>query len=100
MALAQPQLIGIETNFRDRADGLEIQYTQDIRQDFLDANKRERAYNAQHRAQELHRVASIPTSVIEVWMRQGFDIYEQPTSAIVKRLRSESLDDFLTSDKV
>lgn len=100
MALAQPALIGVNTSFHDDPSGLVIKHTQDIDDSFIESNKRERAFNAQHRAQDLHRVASIPTAVVELWKRQGFDIYEQSTTEIMKRLRSENLVAFITSDKV
>ena len=45
------------------------------------------------------RVASIPTGVIEQWTREGFNIYEESGKAIIKRLREQSLDAFITTDK-
>ena len=51
---------------------------------------------------EFMRVASIPTAVVEKWMREGFNILTMGTltgADIVKRLKAENLDAFLTTDK-
>ena len=47
------------------------------------------------------RVASIPTVVVEKWMREGFNIMsgEHSASEIVKRLKNENLEAFLTTEK-
>ena len=47
------------------------------------------------------RVASIPVVVVEKWMREGFDIMSGKHTAaeIVKRLKQENLDAFLTTEK-
>jgi hypothetical protein len=47
------------------------------------------------------KVASIPAVVVEKWMREGFNILDQNIDGreIVKRLKAENLDAFLTTDK-
>ena len=47
------------------------------------------------------RVASIPTIVVEKWMREGFDIMtgEHSAAEIVKKLKQENLHAFLTTEK-
>jgi hypothetical protein len=47
-------------------------------------------------------VAEVPTMLVEVWARQGFDIVNDrniKARDIVKRLKAEGLDDFLTTNK-
>jgi len=50
---------------------------------------------------DFHRVASIPTVVVEKWMREGFNIWDKNVKAseIVSRLKAEHLDGFLTTTK-
>ena len=47
------------------------------------------------------RVASIPTIVVEKWMREGFNIMtgEHSAAEIVARLKNENLEAFLTTEK-
>jgi hypothetical protein len=48
---------------------------------------------------EFHRVASIPTVVVEKWLREGFNIWEASGPEIVKRLKAENLDAFMATEK-
>ena len=48
------------------------------------------------------KVASIPTAVVEKWMREGFNIMTDKNitaKQIVNKLKSENLDAFLTTEK-
>jgi hypothetical protein len=45
------------------------------------------------------RVASIPTAVVEQWMREGFNIWEATGQEIVKRLKDQALDGFMATNK-
>lgn len=45
-------------------------------------------------------VASIPTSLVNQWIRQGFDFYSAPANEIIKRLRMEGYDKFITCGNV
>jgi hypothetical protein len=45
------------------------------------------------------RVASIPTVVVEQWLREGFNIWEATGPEIVKRLRDQNLDGFMATEK-
>lgn len=83
--------------FKD--DDTTIQATQEIPDDFLTECHENRVASTEGRMGEYHQFASIPTAVVDMWMRQGFNIYQEPMSAIVKRLRSEDLTAFLTTEK-
>lgn len=41
-------------------------------------------------------VASIPTSLVNSWIRQGFDFWSAPANEILKRLRMEGYEKFIT----
>ena len=47
------------------------------------------------------RVASIPTVIVEKWMKEGFNIFDQNVDGkdIIKRLKAEGLEAFLTTEK-
>lgn len=82
----------------ENADGLFVKKNQIISDDFLTMTKDDR-FDSKERAKEYHRVASIPVVVVEKWLKEGFDIYREPLKAIIKKLKQENLDAFLTSNK-
>lgn len=92
------QLILPQFEFDDNVET--IKHTQTITDEFLKGNAEKR--NASYKpAGDFHQMASIPTSVVEKWMREGFNIFDKNTTAkeIVDRLRAENLQAFLTSNK-
>ena len=94
-------LIGIDTEYDQDADGVFRKHTQNITQDFLDDIKEQRNASTERKEGEFMRVASIPTVVVEKWMREGFNILDPNVNGkeIVRRLKAENLDAFLTTDK-
>ena len=90
MSKRDTNLIGIKTDFVEEDDEtLTRKHTQSIPQWFLDGLKQERDASRGQREGDFMRVASIPTVVVEKWMR----------AEIVARLKAENLDGFLTTDK-
>ncbi len=79
---------------------LVIKNEQYIPDEFISTLRKERADSLHTPAGEFHRVASIPTAVVDKWYREGFDIQREPIQATLKRLRQEQLDAFITSNKV
>jgi ribose 1,5-bisphosphokinase PhnN len=65
---------------------------------FLTAN-RDARFESKERAREYHRFASIPVVVVEQWLKEGFDVYKESPKAILKRLREQNLEAFITSNK-
>lgn len=94
-------LIGVDQQFDHDADGLLMKHSQHISDDFLTSLKEQRNASKDRREGEYMRVASIPTVVVEKWMREGFDIMngEHSAAEIVKRLKAENLEAFLTTEK-
>jgi hypothetical protein len=84
---------------KENVDGLLIKKEQYIPDDFLDANKDDRFESTHTRAKEYHRFASIPVVVVEQWLKEGFDVYREPAKEIIKRLKQQNLQAFLTSNK-
>ena len=97
----QPQVIGIDTDYGCDVDGVFRKHTQQINQAFLDNVAEQRNRSREQREREFMSVAQIPTIVVEQWMRDGFDIFsgEHSAAEIVKRLKRENLDAFLTTEK-
>ncbi len=78
---------------------LVIQRTQEIPSSFLDELRDERLHSDAAPIGNFMRVASIPTVVVEKWLREGFDIHKESAKAIVARLRAEDLSAFLTTSR-
>lgn len=94
-------LLGVETELYADNDNFIRKNTQDITQEFLDGLKDHRNNASGKREGEFMRVASIPTVIVEKWMSEGFNIFDQNVNGkeIVRRLKAENLDAFLTTDK-
>ncbi len=98
---AMTQLILPEYKFKDDVDAqFVIEHTQEITDEFLAQCKAEREASTA-RAGEFHKVAALPTALVEHWMREGFNIYDKNVTAaqIVARLEQDNLTVFKTTDK-
>lgn len=93
------QFIDQQVSFDENSDGLIIQRSQEIPDDFLQSLKNEKANSNSVREGDYMRAASIPVSVVEQWVRQGFDFQNADARTILARLRSEHLDYFITTEK-
>jgi hypothetical protein len=92
-------LLDAHTDIGFNCDGVFREYTQAIPDEFLDTLKDERAAKANMRAGEHERVCSVPTFVVELWLRQGFDYYKESARACIQRLREHNLECFITTPK-
>ena len=96
-------LLGVNTAYiEEDADSITRKHSQHIPQWHLDNLKEQRNRSTEQREGEFMRVASIPVVVIEKWMREGFDVLSDRNITgkdILKRLKSENLDAFITTDK-
>lgn len=77
-----------------------VQFTQEVPDDFLSDLKSERMASATLRAQENHRVASVPVAVYDLWFRQGHDPYKWTAKELLLKLNQDGLDGFITTNKV
>ena len=93
------KLIDSNTYFEENTDGLVIQTVQEIPQRFLDKLKEDRFDSKHRRSGEYVRVASIPTVIVDKWLREGYDFHNESVKNIVAKLKMEGLDAFLTTDK-
>lgn len=97
-----PHVIDQLISFHDGMDTssqLTIERAQEIPTSFLDALAEKRKASSGAPAGDFHQVASIPTIIYEKWLREGYDAGQEPISKTLARLRAESLDYFITTDK-
>ena len=68
---------------------------------FLDRLKDKRSASVNAPMGDMHHVASIPTSVVEKWMAEGFNIYDKNVGlkAILQRLRAEDMNGLIATAK-
>ena len=88
----------IDTNARivDDVGDLFISRTQEIPQEYLDILK-EQQDQFKWNLDGFTKVASIPTALADKWLAEGFDIYKAPAKDIIRRLRMEEFDVFVTA---
>jgi len=76
-----------------------LERSQSIDSSYIDGLKAQRAESMNVREGNFMRVASIPVAIVDKWKREGFDVFVEPARAIVARLHTECLDDFITTNK-
>jgi hypothetical protein len=92
-------LLGVETEYLQEGDRVTFKNTQNITPAFMDDLRDSRNASTETREKDFQRVASIPVVVHEQWLREGFDLYKASVKEITKRLRDQSLDYFMATDK-
>lgn len=93
------KLLGVETEYLQEGDRVTFKNTQNITTAFMDDLKDSRNASDNTLEKEFQRVASIPVAVHEQWLREGFDLYQHSVKEITKRLRDQSLDYFMATNK-
>jgi hypothetical protein len=84
----------------DSDRNLVIKHSQEINAEFLESIRQARFESTQRPMGDFHRFASVPTAVVEKWKREGFDVMKEPAKAIIRKLQSEDLGAFITTNKV
>lgn len=97
--MSRDTLLDNEPTLGTNVDGLFIRHDQLITQDFLDGLHSERLAKAAVRTSDYHAVADVPTSVVELWMRQGHDFWRMTPKQIVDKLRKDDLHAFLATPR-
>lgn len=93
------KLHDININFSENTDGLIIEKSQEIPDWWLKTLKEERDESKHRRTGDFHRAASIPVSVHELWLSQGYDCTKEPIRKTLAKLKTDGLDAFITTDK-
>lgn len=99
--LLSPRLdvVDADTTIGFNVDGMFLKHEQTVSDDLLETLKSERLAKAALRAGEMDRVASIPTFVVELWLRQGRDFYNASATEIVSWLERDDLQAFIATPK-
>jgi|688.fasta_scaffold985553_2 hypothetical protein len=100
--MTKTTLIDLTVTISEDSDAsVVVKKEQPIPQSFLDRLKTFRDDSSNRRMGDFERIASIPTVVVEKWMREGFNIWDKNVKAseIVARLNKENLQAFLTTTK-
>lgn len=96
-----PHVIDKLVSFDMNCGDLVIKHSQYIPDEFLSDLRKQREDSLHTPAGEgFHLVGSVPTAVADRWMREGYNIYLEPVTESLKRLRLEQLDGFIASNKV
>jgi hypothetical protein len=90
----------IQVDFDENTEGLIIKKSQNISQEYIDSLKDARFESKNRRAGEYHRAASVPTVIVEKWLKEGYDIFQEPVAKTLAKLKAENLDYFITTDKI
>lgn len=93
------KFLDVDAQLVESCGELAIVRKQEIPDEFLDHLADQRFDSLHTPAGEMHRVASIPVAVVEHWLRQGFNVFEEPITAITARLHKEGLDAFMATRK-
>lgn len=78
---------------------LVVKHEQEIPDDHIAALKRDKIDTLHTPTGDFYRVASIPVSIVEQWLREGFDIHQESIQATLARLRKHDLDAFIVTNK-
>lgn len=78
---------------------LQITHSQELPDEWLSKLKRDKIDPDHNRAGEQEHLFSIPVSVVELWLRAGFDVHRESEHAILRRLQNEGLDAFIVTNR-
>jgi hypothetical protein len=94
----KPTLLDVGWKFEEELDDLFLVKEQYIPDSFLDQLADDRL-NSKQRAGEFHKIAVIPTGVVEMWLKEGFDILRETPQAIIRKLHKDGLEKFIATTK-
>lgn len=94
-----PQYNDIRRSLSENTDGHIIERVQDIPDEFLSRLAATRNESASVREGESQHVASIPVCVVEKWISEGFDFWNESNAKIVAKLKADGLEYFLATGK-
>jgi hypothetical protein len=90
---------GVNVSVTSHTDGHIIETHQNIPDRFLKDLEEKRLASHNVREREYMHVASIPVCLVDKWMREGYDVYQEPIRKSVAKLKHENLEYFLATAK-
>lgn len=79
-------------------DDCGVKYTQDIPDHFIQ-DIQDRFTGANDPTGNFLFVGAVPAAVADRWMREGFNVFEEPVAKSLARLRTESMGKFIATSK-
>lgn len=80
-------------------EGVVIEHAQEIPDTFVSMLRQMKADSAAQREKEFMHVGSIPVIFVEKYLREGFNIFQEPVRETCKRLLRDGLDAFVVTNK-
>lgn len=93
------RLVDTDMGVVQDADGLYRTNTQQITDSFLQDLKNQKSAGGYTQSGEMLKMASIPVVVAEQMMKEGVDVYKAPIKDIIKWLKNNDMEHFLTTSK-
>jgi len=93
------KLDNVQVSVSSNTDGHIIETHQVIPDSLLRDLEEKRLNSHTARERELMEVASIPVCIVDKWIREGFDFWNEPNLKIVAKLKAEGLGYFVSTDK-
>lgn len=93
------RLIDADLGVTQDADGLYRTRTQKITNEFMQSLQDQRDAGGYTDSGEMLKMASIPVVIVEQMMKEGIDVYKSPIKDIIKWLKNNDMDHFLTTSK-
>jgi hypothetical protein len=93
------KLIDTALGVKQDADGLYRTNSQHIPDSFIKELQEQKTAGGYTDSGEMLKMASIPVVIVEQMMREGVDVYKAPIKDIIKWLRNNDMDHFLTTTK-
>lgn len=81
------------------ADGLYRTRSQQISSEFLQELQDQKTAGGYTQSGEMLKMASIPVVIVEQMLKEGVDVYKAPIKDIVKWLKTNDMDHFITTSK-
>jgi hypothetical protein len=95
------EMIDTENALKFEGDKAIFKRTQHIDNKLLSNLSDQRFESSHERMGNFHKVASIPTVIVEQWMAEGFNIFDKnvTTKDILKRLQREDMGGLMATSK-
>ena len=92
----------LETNvslLEGPGDELGVHYTQEIPDEYLQQLDAAFVGANDRIGGDLMWVGSVPAATADRWMREGYNVFEEPIAKSLARLKAESMDRFVLTSK-
>jgi len=93
------KLLDTNVTLLESAGELGVQFTQDIPDEFVQDIQDRFTHANDAVGGEFLFVGSVPTGVVDRWMREGYNIFEEPIRKTLAKLKAENFGRFVATSK-